>query len=299
MNTIATTPRTCNSLARWCVLVLALVVVAGCTTGFVYNRLDTFARWYVGNLVRLDDEQESALRERLAALLEWHRAEELPGYVDFVRRFAAQVAAGGDGPIYNEAAQEAQVLFDRLGARLAPDLADLALTLSPVQLDELFANLRERDEEELDEEQGRTAADRQRRRTRSLVRNLERWTGEVSSEQRMLIESATQMWSASGLLGEDQDWLASREAWRAQLRAALDAGPTARARIVQLLEKPELSWTSDHRRREEMERQLVLELVVALDATFSDRQRQTAERRLLEFAADLENLSRSRSTVES
>ena len=51
----------------------------------MYNRLDTLAAWYVGNLVSLDDQQRSNLRAWLAQTLEWHRESELGRYAQFLR----------------------------------------------------------------------------------------------------------------------------------------------------------------------------------------------------------------------
>ena len=62
-----------------CLMVLTL---SGCSaTQFIYNRVDILVRWYLDDYVTLDREQQARFDQRLGALLEWHRREELPEYV--------------------------------------------------------------------------------------------------------------------------------------------------------------------------------------------------------------------------
>ena len=63
-----------------------LVSVAGCTAGFVYNRLDWLVSWYVNGLVSLDDAQEEQLRTSVRRTLAWHRETQLTRYIGFSAR---------------------------------------------------------------------------------------------------------------------------------------------------------------------------------------------------------------------
>ena len=63
-----------------CLLIVA--ILNGCSaTQVIYNRADILIRWYLDDYVTLDRDQQAHFDERLDALLEWHRQEELPEYV--------------------------------------------------------------------------------------------------------------------------------------------------------------------------------------------------------------------------
>jgi Family of unknown function (DUF6279) len=275
------------------VAVLAVVLsIAACTSSLIYNRLDTVARWYIGNLVTLDEAQQSALRDWLARTLAWHRDTELKRYEQFLQDLSAKVAAGPDAKVYPRAAQQAEDAVRELMGRIAPEAAALLTTLQPQQVDELLANLEERDAKELAEESGRDDAERQKRRVRSLTRSLERWTGSASSEQKAIIERTVSNMAAAHLLGDEVESAASRELWRAELQKALAQGASGKARLEALLTNPDQSYPASHRESQAAERQQFLDLVVELDATLSEKQRATFARKLNELAADLGTLAR-------
>ena len=78
-------------LVRALVLGLAALALAGCTSSmltrlaysnasFTYNNLTPMLTWMADDYVDLTDAQEDQVRARLASLLQWHRANELPRY---------------------------------------------------------------------------------------------------------------------------------------------------------------------------------------------------------------------------
>ena len=72
------------SVTRWALLgcLLIVAILNGCSaTQVIYNRADILIRWYLDDYVTLDRDQQARFDERLDALLEWHRREELPEYV--------------------------------------------------------------------------------------------------------------------------------------------------------------------------------------------------------------------------
>lgn len=279
------------ALPSWRAAVLCLLgpgLIAGCTSGFVYNRLDTVARWYIGNLVTLDDSQQAALRDWLGRTLVWHRSSELKRYETFVRDLSGEVAKGPDPALPARSARQAEGFFEELASRLAPEAGQLLASLNAAQRDEFFLNLKERDDEELKEEEDRTEADRQKRRTRSLARQLERWTGTSTAEQKEIIARTVASMSAAGLLGEDAAWHESQQAWRGELRAALEAGDATA--VEDLLRNPSRSHSEAYLAEEAAERQHFLDLVSELDATLSGKQRATLARKLVDLAEDLKAL---------
>ena len=139
------------------------------------------------------------------------------------------MAVGPDPTLLPNAMQQAEGFIGDLSAQLAPEAAELLTTLSPTQADEFLANLDKRNLEELDEERERASADRQKRRTRSMMKTLERWTGTVTAEQKTIVERTVGELEAAGLLGETDEWYASQVAWRSALRQSLAKGAAGRS----------------------------------------------------------------------
>ncbi|MFK8042540.1 DUF6279 family lipoprotein, partial [Congregibacter sp.] len=70
---------------RWQLLGALLLLLTACSgTTFVYNRLDIILPWYLDRYVDLDRSQSQVFDAQLEGLLEWHRREELPRYVEFL-----------------------------------------------------------------------------------------------------------------------------------------------------------------------------------------------------------------------
>ncbi len=269
-----------------------LLILAACSSSLFYNRIDTVARWYIGNLVTLDETQQASLSDWLERALAWHRGTELKRYQQFLNDLSARIASGPDAAIFPATLSQAEVFRGELSGRLAPEAADLMLTLKPQQVSELFRNLEEHDTEELDEERERTDAERQKRRTAGLTKAMERWTGSATPEQKAIIQRTVSEMIAAHLLGENDEWLASRQAWRAEVGKALAAGKQGKPRLEALLSEPEKTYTAAHRAAQTAERREFLDLVTELDTTLTDKQRATLARKITELATDLGTLAR-------
>src|SRR5512138_3273993 len=105
-------------LRLFCVLLLA-AGAAGCAK-FMYNRLDTLAAWYIGDLVSLDDQQRSDLRAWLGQTLQWHRASELGRYATFLREFSAEIAQPAGRDTFQNAFDRVEGFLGDFTAQTAP-----------------------------------------------------------------------------------------------------------------------------------------------------------------------------------
>ncbi len=200
------------------------------------------------------------------------------------------MAVGPDPELLPKAMQQAEGFIGDLAAQLAPEAAELLTTLRADQAEEFLANLDKRNREELDEERERTSADRQKRRTRSMMKSLERWTGTVTAEQKAIVERTVAGMEAAGLLGETDEWYASQTAWRNALRQALAKGPSGRDDVEALLRDPQKAYTEAHRAAEADQRQRFMALANELDESLLPKQRATLAVKLTDLAQDLKSL---------
>jgi hypothetical protein len=130
------------SAGRWLLLVAALCLSA-CSTGvrLGYNYAETLVAYSLDGYVGLSDEQQQLVKERATALVAWHRSTQLRDYAELIettrRRLDGPVTAS-DVMAFNQAIN---ARLAALGERAAPDLAHLALTLSPDQIARLQRKL--------------------------------------------------------------------------------------------------------------------------------------------------------------
>ena len=73
-------------LVRVARLVGLLFLLVSCNTLYLgYNNLNWLTRWRLDSYLDLTSEQDRWLNVQLAEHITWHRKEELPQYVDFLR----------------------------------------------------------------------------------------------------------------------------------------------------------------------------------------------------------------------
>jgi hypothetical protein len=272
------------------VLLACTVLTASCSTRLIYNHLDSVALWYASSLVSLDDEQETALQQSLHRVLAWHRRYELARYAKFLRDFAHRAATPIDTATLDEAGEQLGNFWHAVLAQVAPDGVKLLTTLHADQANEFIGKLERKDRERRDQALARSPQEQMQAREKGLNKQLARWLGSLSDEQRAIVKRA-----AASMPLENDAGYASRRAWREQLRDVLaqadENGNAARdAELLALLVHPERSWTDAHRARNEEEKRRFMEMLLQIDGTLSAEQRQTANRKLIDFAKQLEAL---------
>jgi hypothetical protein len=273
-----------------CLRLLCVLLLAAGATGcakLIYNRLDSLAAWYVGNLVSLDDQQASTLRAWLAQTLEWHRESELGRYATFLRELSSEVAQPASRVDYQRALERVQGFAEDFSAQTAPQAAHLLMELSPAQVEEFLANLEEKSRER--SEKNREALQDgtwQTKQIKNTQRQVKRWTGSVTEEQKLLVREMSQH-----IQPTTDEWLESQRQWRAALRDAFSNRDTAEKRILQLLREPDTQWTAQYKTKEASNREQFLSLLTALDASLTPAQRRRMQRELTNLAERLEALT--------
>lgn len=288
-NLMAVEPRRLSTMFRTSRLLCALLLVAsaaGCAK-LVYNRLDSLAAWYVGNLVSLDDRQSSDLRAWLAQTLEWHRESELGRYATFLRELSGEVARPSNRAAYQRMSDRVEGFVADFATQTAPQATRLLLELTPAQVEEFLANLEEKsNERSADALQEIRKGTWQANRIKATQRQVKRWTGAITEEQKLLVREMSQQ-----IQPTTEEWLESQRQWRTALRDAFSNRGTAEERILQLLREPDSQWTEQYKTKEASNREQVLLLLTALDASLTSAQREHMQRELTDLAERLEALT--------
>lgn len=274
-------------LLRW-LLPLSLLWLSGCSlTQFAYNRADTVVRWQVSEYLKLDTAQQAVFDEAFAELWQWHRHHELPAYAQ-----ALHALADTDLPVDQEVLTTLSQSYLEHWRSLLDAAAPIACQLGPTLEDAQAASILAAIDQNL-AKYARTHVDpppeRQRRQTERQVRKqLERWLGTLSPEQR----NDVRQWTQERVLSADV-WLAYRRHWRETLAEILEArkAPSYCERVTALIVDGHLLWTEDQRAVFEQNRAQWLDLFERIGATASPAQQAHLKTRLRKFARELEQLA--------
>ena len=212
------------SAGRWLLLAVALWLSA-CSTGvrLGYNYADTLVAYSLDGYVGLTDEQQQLVKERATALVAWHRSTQLRDYAQLIettRRKLDGPVTAGDVMAFNQAIN---ARLAALGERAAPDLAQLALTLSPEQLARLqrkLASDNSKARRELVQFAGKESLDE---RVKKYAERADFWFGSLTREQLALVRNS---------LAQRPDnagwWIEERERRQRELLAVLQKIQTER-----------------------------------------------------------------------
>ncbi|RJG48204.1 DUF6279 family lipoprotein [Motilimonas pumila] len=180
------------------VITLCALTLTACSTSFTYNNLDWLVYWYLDDYVELTDEQKQKVDPKLNEWLVWHREHELTLYLAHFAELSQDIQ---NKSLNSQTLDKHQALFEqhwqRLKARIVPDLVALAPLLSQQQIDQMF--------DVLGQENTVAKQDHNRLLTRNKIqqenlwlaertKRLSRWLGPLSNSQRQLLEQSYQQY---------------------------------------------------------------------------------------------------------
>jgi hypothetical protein len=285
------------SAGRWLLLAVALCLSA-CSTGvrLGYNYAETLVAYSLDGYVGLTAEQEQLVKERAGSLIVWHRATQLRDYAQLLEATRRKL----DGPVTSADVlafnQAVNARLAALGERAAPDLAQLALTLSPEQVTKLQRKLatdNSKARRELVQFAGKETLDE---RVKKYAERADFWFGSLTREQFDLVRAS---------LAKRPDnaawWIEERERRQRELLAVLQriqaerpteaaAAGWLRTYFAQLRSPPD----AERRRGMEQFRADNAELVAQLINTSTPEQKAALSRKLGSFAEDLVALATER-----
>ena len=286
--------------ARRFVLASVALLAAACSQlQLGYNNADTVIAYSLDSYLDLDDEQERLARSSIAALHRWHRATQLPGYVQLLDEAQRKVA----GPVTPADVREFNAGMRRalmaIGEQAAPDLARLALTLKPAQVDRLAERLA-RDTSKARRELVRFAGPESLdQRVERYVEQAEDWFGTLTPAQRATIRASLERRPEA-----QEAWMREREsrqrelvAVMARIRAQQPPLATATAWLREYF--AQLAEPRDPQRRARLAtyREENAELVAQLVNSATPAQRAALAKRLRSYAADLSTLATKDATA--
>ncbi len=272
----------------------AAALLGGCSLlRLTYPQLPTIAYWTTDSYLDLTSAQSERVRAHLAELLRWNRTTQLNDYAQLLRRAGTEVAADTTPARVCQWFDEGTVRLLTAFEQAVPAAAEVALTLSPAQIEHLRQHMDKNNAELREEFVERKPERRLRESTKRAVERAETLYGKVDEAQRERIARDV---AASPF--EPERWLAERQLRqkealqtlrRLQLeRAGADQMQAAlRAFFERSVQSPDDAYRAYQRKL----RQYSCEAAARLHNSTTPEQRQAAAATLAGWESDLRALA--------
>ncbi|MES2538905.1 MAG: DUF6279 family lipoprotein [Pseudomonadota bacterium] len=190
MQNFITQPR--SALAKKIGLILIATLLVGCTAARLgYSNGETLSYWWLNNYIDVESDQVPEVKKDLATLFAWHRKTQLKGYVQVMssmqKRAQGNVTEAELTADYADFQKRMLLVADRA----LPEMTDLALAMRPQQIANLEKKFASNDEKYRKDFLRGDLEERQRFRYKKMLKNVEYWLGNMSSEQERLIRAAS------------------------------------------------------------------------------------------------------------
>lgn len=269
--------------------VLLLAALAGCSAlKLSYNRLDWIAAWQVERFVGLDGPQKDLFGEGFRDFWMWHRGTQLDLYVRDIREFAATLERPLTPARVEQYLGRSQAHLGRVLQEIVPDTAGVLRTFDDEQVAELVANLAKRRRKQAEKSEGMSAEELRDDAVERMERNLKRWTGPLTREQKTRIRRWAGERAYAGSV-----WHQYQEAWASAFTEVLAHRSEAgfEARLAELFGNGRVPYGEEMAKVQAHNRQAWIAVMADLSAMLTPEQRRHSQERLHELAADLEELS--------
>jgi hypothetical protein len=156
-----------------------------------YDYGENIAYWWLDGYVDFDVDQKVWFKERLANWFAWHRKTQLKDYANLLskeqKRLQHKVTEAELLAEYGQFTTRTLVMIDKA----LPDLADLALSLQPSQIEHIQKKFESNNEKYRKDYLRGDFEHRQEFRYKKVMEQAQYWFGNFSAEQEALIRKAS------------------------------------------------------------------------------------------------------------
>jgi hypothetical protein len=269
-----------------------ILILVSCGPRLVYPHLDWLVPWYISDYISLDNAQKDMLQKRLLKQLDWHCRTQLPAYADTLRGIGRDFANTDQSIEYSKIQlyiTSLMALWKELLKQIGPDITDIMITASDAQIDELFDNLAKQNQKFSQEYVDLAAQKLNEKRQKRMIKNLKYWISNLTTQQ---IE-AVSAWSTQ-LAPISEEWLLNREMIQAEAQRLLsqrNGRPEFRAKLLDLINNPELRRSSAYQRKIDTNIDLTIKFIIRLARQLTAKQRSYLLKRIESLATDFDKLS--------
>ena len=259
-----------NRFTKAIVILTLITAVAACSFKTVYNRLDYLIPEYVEGMVTLDDVLEEKLEQSTLVLLEWHRNTQLKQYADWLSALQRDMATQLTEQQVEQRITEMDRFWRSLSAKVNDEMAHLLPLLNKEQLDELFMNIDDTNDEFREEFVDLNEEQRIEDYFERISDTYQSWIGELTDEQQRKVEQA-----ATELVSTAELRLQRRLQWQRGIREILAEEETVQNktdRLRQFLAGFEDIDDETMKEKSEINRGIIVRLTVQISHSMTEDQ---------------------------
>lgn len=202
---------------RLAIIGAALALLTGCSAlRMGYGQAPQLAWWWIDGYLDFDRAQQPRVRAALDQWFDWHRQTQLPDYAGVLARLRAEAAADVSPAQVCRWNERLRERIEPALERVLPAAAEIALTLTPAQLQHLEQRVAKANEQFRREQLPPDPAERLATATERLLDRYESFYGRLDDAQRRLVVE-----SAAASPYDPAAWAAEREDRQRELLAAL------------------------------------------------------------------------------
>ncbi len=270
---------------------LVLCLLCACSnTRLAYNYLDWIITWNLNEYLSLNSRQDDVYEQRLKALLQWHRSEQLVRYSRFADRLQRDLPGPLNIAMLQEHSDRLKQFWRDIMIRAAPDCAGLLLLLDRDQRRSFYAAVEKKQKELEKKFLNEKPVQRTTRHFDQAEKPLKRFVGRLTIAQKAILER----WAES-LVPLQNLWLENRRIWQKRLQEVLEGNePEAEKRklLERLFVEPEHLWTPAYRNAIHQNETATLSMLVDLLGSLTEKQQQHMQTALKTLKADCIILSK-------
>ncbi|WP_372944111.1 DUF6279 family lipoprotein [Shewanella sp.] len=270
-------------------VLLCSLFFVGCSTKVSYFFLDWAIEWEVEEYVDLNAVQQDKFDEVIEHFLVWHREQELPRYRDQLQLLSAQAKQNTLTPeLWQQQVTMAKAHWYRIFDFVMPELLPIIASFDDDQVQQVLSQLKKEQQELVDEYAGKDQDELVKDSNKRIEKQLKEWTGSVSEVQKNIIHQAT-----TERIATLDMWLEYRHEWQRQFEQALLRRSETEyfsAQMTRLMTAPDELKSLVYRDKVNENTHKFGSMLIALNQTFTDKQRQHFDKKLTELVDDLTEL---------
>ncbi len=271
------------------VLACTALLISACGVKFYYRQLDWIIPWYLEDYITLNHRQNVMLERQLKEILNWHCASQLPEYAAWLRRINEDTADGLDAQEIEAHYLQLDTFWTALMQALSPDVAEILVSATDEQIEELYTVLKKEHEEKVRRHYDSTPEERTERSVNNMRKRLKPWIGELTSEQEAVLRDWSQSLEPIG-----ERWLELREAWQNEFHEAT-AGRNDEtafaAKVHSLLVDPQSRWDKPYLEKIETNKKRTFAMLAKLHALLTPEQKEHMRLFAVGLSRDFDDLS--------
>lgn len=199
---------------------VCLLINTSCSIKTVYNNLDYLIPAYIDDMVDIEGDLSDLVDLRTTSLLKWHRNDQLPKYLNWLRDIKTLLATTEANKIQHQHIlsfiDNTSPFWLALKNKLLEELTHTLPLLNDEQIDELFENLLISNDEFISKNISPSKEDKIKAYEERLIDNTKEWLGYLTTEQiKDIKESSSKFLSLSHLR------LKARIEWQQETRKIL------------------------------------------------------------------------------